>query len=317
MDFATFLSKAATPAFWQTAQRFCFVGTEYPAGFFLALFNKIRTLDLLPAPYQKIPLTTLETKDVYATLNQSMLGSTSFFWLGNSTEERETKASLALSKFLASYTGPNIIAFFTQTADQAPADAITIPHQLTYPEFTQLARFFSANSDPKKLALVQTLFNHNSVSLATCCMLLTYLELAGARNQDAFKAYIHDLFGAQTGLNELADAFFACQATTFFAHWSKLAGTYPDVFWAIYWSEQLWRALHVAQFMQAQNFVAAKKMSYRLPYTFINRHWQKANQQELAAAYEFLYQIDFAIKTGSSFCSLDLFFMRYFNGTFV
>jgi hypothetical protein len=68
--------------------------------------------------------------------------------------------------------------------------------------------------------------------------------------------------------------------------------------------------------MHQKQFVNAKKMSYRLPYSFINKDWQRVQIDELVECYEFLYQIDYAIKTGSTFCSLDLFFAHYFAGIF-
>jgi hypothetical protein len=125
-----------------------------------------------------------------------------------------------------------------------------------------------------------------------------------------------NILGAAPSLSALTEAFFAKDAQRFFSLWSALEKEYPEIFWIIFWSDHVWRAYNVIQFLQEKNFVQAKRMSFRLPYSFINRDWQKNSPSELVQAYQNLYSIDFALKKGSSFTALDLFYVNYFNGKF-
>ena len=319
LPLVQFLTRAQEPSFWQTQTALCFVGTEYPLTFLNALFGKLAEQQLLPAPYHRLFAGDKDKQPIYASLSQSMLGMTSFYWLGNITEERESKAATAFKQFIGSYQGPHSIAYFIEhQAKPASVNAtvIELPAQLDFAQFTHLAAFFSPQVDEKKIALAQTLFTRSKHSIDESYLLLQYLELVNLRLKDAYAGYLGMLFDSQASLNDLSEAFFARQKSIFFSHWSALTNSYPDVFWTVFWSENIWRAYHVMGFLQDKNYVQAKRMSFRLPYSFINRHWQSANRKELASAYEFLYQIDFAIKTGSSFCSLDVFFAHYFAGTF-
>jgi hypothetical protein len=318
MNFKEFLTQARNTSFWQQKHAFCFTGTEHSFRFFTQLFTLLKQYNVLGLPYQHIDSFGREKRELHGLLNQSMLGNNSFFWLGNLSEERESKAAAAFKEFACLYTGPHTISFFIET-DQLPkapvAQVIQLPSMLDYYEFIALATFFQF-TDVKKLVLVDELFNNHKQPLTRCLEFLDYVSLASSKNPAEFTAYLNIMYENETSLQQLAGCFFAKQEKAFFAHWHAVQNTYPAIFWVIFWSEQLWRAIHVTQFMRQKQFALAKKMSYRLPYVFISQDWQQSNLRELIQAHAFLYQIDFAIKTGSSFCSQDLFFTYYFAGLF-
>jgi hypothetical protein len=89
--------------------------------------------------------------------------------------------------------------------------------------------------------------------------------------------------------------------------------SYPQLFWIVFWSEQVWRAHFVVTFLKDNNITQARSMSRRLPFSFIKTLWKKYSLKELAEANSFLYKADYAAKTGSTFCTLDLFFTNHFN----
>ena len=319
MDLKQFLSVAAGSAFWQQRQTLCFTSNEYPAAFFAALFSYLRTSKLLASGLQRVDIVGRDKREVYGLLGQSMLGSQSFFLLGNISDERESKAAAAFKQYACSYQGPHSLAFFIATPDlpaQSQATIIQLPAMLDQQEFVLLARWLGNADMDKKTALFESLFYNRKLPLQDCVALIDYVALGSLKHKNAFISYLQALYVPEASLQQLAECFFAKREKDFFVLWDKIHQEYPPIFWVLFWTEQLWRGLHVAQFMQQKQFVYAKKMSFRLPYSFINKDWQRVQVDELVRGYEFLYQIDYAIKTGSTFCSQDLFFAHYFAGMF-
>jgi hypothetical protein len=321
MDFATFLSSASKPEFWTTTVRFCFIGNEYPITFFGTLFDTLSKKSILPSPYQRLFLESTEKRLLHATLSQSMLGSTSFYWLGNVSEEKETKGTQETINMFMAYKGPHTLAFFLSSESKflpkKSDDLIRMDSMIDYSSFQALMLFVGASLDAKKQSFAKSLFAANtSISLDLCCMLLNYLDLISSKYLDDYTPYLTSLVGSLPSLSLLSELFFAKNTQRFFQVWAQVSKEYPDVFWIVFWSEQLWKACHVTRYLHEKDFVQAKRMSFRLPYTFINRDWQKSSTKELACAYEFLYHMDYALKNGSTFCGLDLFYMNYFMGTF-
>jgi hypothetical protein len=320
MDFDNFLSVVTTSEWWRSAKSYCFIGQEYPLLWFSLLFTKLNRDHILPAPYQRIFFTNDEKKTIQATLSQSILGNFSFFWFGNLAEEKETKSTQEFFASLYQYQGPHTIAFFVTKPPKATTKnivIITLPTELTPPQADSLVRLLAPNLDAKKkLFLKKACSSPSSLDLDTCCMLINYLELTGSKRLEDYEAFLLSIIGSTPSLSLLAEYFFARNTKSFFSVWSIIGKEYPDIFWIMFWSEQLWKAHHVIGYLTNKNFVAAKRMSFRLPYSFMNRDWQKTHTKELARAYEFLYHMDYALKTGSTFCALDLFYLNYFIGKF-
>jgi len=321
MNFQTFLAQAATRTFWEQNPNLCFTGSAYPLAFFSLLFGQLKKLEVLPCPYQRIFVQETELSGLQAALAQSILGMQSFFWLADIEEVKGTKALQQFNSFLASYKGPNHVAYFIQN-DAVPtgktsATKIEIPAMASFEDTCALADFFGFAFDVKKKNFLKKLFYNNvQCPLDTCCMLVHYLQLLGSKSLDEAQSFFAVFTETDPSLFQLGEHFFAKNAKAFFQLWQTISKTYPDIFWIVFFSEQLWRAIHTVTFLQKKDFVAAKKMSYRLPSRFLHKDWQQANVQELIYAYEFLYLMDYALKTGSIFCACELFFMKYFSGAF-
>lgn len=315
MSFQDFLTVAQTGSWWQDSCVVTFTGAEYPTSFFALFFSRLKTLGVLPAPYQKINLETTDKKELQATLLQAPLGMNSFFWLGNISENKDAKD---VQQKLTGYGGPHHLAYFVKTTPQttkASQTALTIPSTLDFMLFEALAQFAGITLDAKKKTITKRLFaNTNGINIELCCMIMQYLELTSSRTIDECAPFLTNIIGQSPMLSTLSEHFFAQQPAKFFPIWSVLEAEYPPVFWITFWSEQIWRAHHVIGFLQKKEFAAAKRMSIRLPYSFINRDWQKTDQTTLAKALEFLYGMDYAFKRGSTFHTLDLFYVRYFTG---
>jgi len=317
MDFKTFLSAASTKEFWHSTQRFCFQGSAYPISFFTTLFAQAEAQHLLPVSLQKINLETLDKKNFKALLEQTILGSLTFYWFGDLDELGSDKATKELVEYLYSYQGPNIVGYFISADTKLPSktktNIIAIETSLDLSMFYSLSTLLGFTFDKKKTDLIKKIFTANgTLTLDAACMLMNYMELMSTKFIDEFTPYILNLVGAQPSLAHLSEHFFAKNPEAFFTVWSKIENDYPPIFWIIFWSEQVWKAYHVIKYLHEKNFVNAKKMSFRLPYSFINNTWQKHSLEHLAQAYDNLYSIDFALKRGSNFYSLDLFYFNHF-----
>jgi hypothetical protein len=324
MDFSTFLKAAQTESFWQEHKNFCFAGNTYPLTWFNMLFGYLDQKNLLPAPYQRIFLDNIDKKNMHATLNQSILGMFSFFWFGDISEAAEAKSTKDLADFMLTYQGPHALCYFIDSTSKLLSKKnakkeliVTLPSELNVAQFNELTRIFDINLDTRKTTFIKNIVSGStSLDLETSCMLINYIELISSKYLDDYSPFLANVIGTSPSLSQLSEYFFAKNSNAFFSVWSKINNEYPDIFWLSFWAEQVWKAHHVIKYLNEKNFVQAKRMAFRLPYSFINRDWQKSNSKELAQAHEFLYHIDYALKTGSSFCAIDLFYVNYFTGKF-
>lgn len=322
MDFASFLQSIDSPDFWRQRKNFCFVSNSYPAAWMTMLFSILNRKNLLPGSYQRIFMQSSDKKSLYPTLSQSILGNFSFFWLGDLSEEKESKALNELVDFLFNYQGPHGIAYFINSSSKFLAKRsgdtiITLPHEMTASQFVECLRLFDIVLDTRKMAYVKNIFaSYGSIQLDQACMLVNYLELIATKHLSDYLPFLASVTGAAPSLSTLPELFFSKNIQAFFSAWSIVKNDYSDIFWVTFWADQIWKAYHVIGYLKNKDFVGAKRMSYRLPYTFVNRDWKKTNAASLVQAYKFLYQVDYASKNGSTFSSLDLFYMNYFMGKF-
>lgn len=317
IDFETFMQSANTPKFWGQGDTIVFKGDTFPPLLFSAFFTLLEKKNLLPYQKTKIDLHGYDKKILTGILNQSILGQYSFFWFGSV----ESINQQDIHTLLATYQGPHIISYFI------PLDSkhielhtksniiIDLPSKIDYALFNQLLKFLDQQVSPQKNTLIKKIFNEaKTLDLDTACMLTNYLELIPTKSSPEIDSYLAYITNTQPTLSQLSEHFFAKNAAPFWKVWAKISDEYQEMFWLAFWSEQIWKAYHVVKFLKKNDFVNAKKMSFRLPYSFLGQHWKKHSTTELTNLYEELYTIDRAIKKGSTFFSLDLFYLNYFLG---
>jgi hypothetical protein len=252
-------------------------------------------------------------------LSQSILGDVNFFWIGELDLGANDKKTKEFSNFILKYQGPNYLSYATTKQESSlindKACLVTIDVSVSIDLFGKLLKFFDVNLTQIKSVLIKKFFSQvDAVSLDSACMLINYLDLVNIKSADIYLQYLLELFGEKPSLSLLSECFFAKKTTEFFNIWSKVSTEYSDVFWVVFWSEQIWRANAFIKYLSDKKFVEAKRASSRLPYSFTNTYWKMTSVKQLARLYDFLYEIDFKCKSGSMFCSLELFFLKYFNG---
>ncbi len=315
MSFKNFLQNAQGEDFWKSSKIFCFKGSDFCSVFFSELFEFLERDQKLPYSKKNLFAENLKN-DYHSYLEQSILGNYNFYWLGNLSEHaKNTK----LLNYISNYDGLHTISFFIPNDFKnfkcsTNAVQIEIDSNIDIEDAKKVITLFSPKMPDKKIAMLGKIFNgKNDIDIDSVCMLINYFELISINALDDSFAYIANIFGSQPVLSQLSNAFWTKNTKDFFNIWKKIESSYPEVFWVIFWSEQVWKAYNVILFLNQNSFVKAKQISYGLPFSFINKDFKNFKLADLLCLYENLYKIDFAIKKGSTFYSLDLFYLNYFN----
>jgi hypothetical protein len=95
--------------------------------------------------------------------------------------------------------------------------------------------------------------------------------------------------------------------------WVTIKDTYPLQFWIVFWSEQVFRAYHFIGYKKSKQLLHAKKIAYRLPYSFIQKDWMNLSLDSLQQIHHMMYELDFRYKNGASELYLDHAFSTFFN----
>jgi len=332
MNLKEFLSKSKDESFWNANKIICFKSTDYPLLFFRCLFDFLRAKKVVDFK----SLGTSDTSNLYKTLHHSFLGQISFYWLGDIQEViKNKKGRDSFIKFLKDYEAENIITFFSSYAsfgitehrkaseDRLEIDGenkiivVEIPEKIYSKDLTSLLNFFDVAIPKRKFDLISVLLNRSNVkSLDMICMLLKYVSVTNIKMIDELQKELENIIDPDISLFDLAQEFFKKDSKKFFGIWKNKEKDFPEAFWISFWSEQIWRAYHVVKYFKLGDQASAKRFSYRLPFSFLNRDWRTTSLKELRNAYEFVYEIDYHMKTGSKFCYFDLFYSKYFLGKF-
>ncbi len=319
MNFSDFLQQAKTKKIWSNKKVICFKGQNYPILFFNRLFKILHQKNILPAPHKNLFINSTDKKQLQANLQQSFLGQKSFYWLGEYNFKGKDQNKLL--DFLTVYKEPHFIAFFLNdeiisckiSSNLKKNTVINMQDIIDESIFKKILKLFDLNFSNEKLKFVSKFFKQTPPRLDQVCMLMQYLELINSKATNIFYNYLMStILEMQTPLTLLSQYFFSRQIKPFLKIWSTIYNEYPEMFWISFWSEQIWRAYYVVKFLKQKNYTQARRVSFRLPFTFINKDWKNFCPNSLARQHQFLYNNDFKLKKGSTFCFLDLFYIDHF-----
>lgn len=291
------------------------VEDAYPLLFFSLLLRKQHASDTV-----HVDVSESSEELIKAQLETSFLGMTRTYRLGGLHTLSKPAAQQWLH-YLSIYQGPNRILFAVtnETAEPYKKDArhgitfIDIPAQIQKPFFIGLfSHLVHQPSVMEKRYIDQLYVRTEKIPLDTACVLIQYLQVLGSNAQEFFTHWIDRLVVPDASLFLLSQYFFAKQSVHFLNMWTGIKDEYPEQFWISFWSEQVWRALFYCQAMQQRDFAGAKKIGYRLPFSFLQKDYRNCSTQALQHAHQALYQLDGMLKNGGSTIGLDLFFLSYF-----
>ncbi len=294
----------------------CFNVTDaYPLLFFSLFLKRLKT------DQQQIAFLDLTRQvQAIAQLETSFLGTTRWYWLGNLDALSKAQQKEWL-RYVQTYQGPNRLFYATMVEQRKQntrsSGTITVPNQVDKKLFKALFTFFIRELKLIDERRIDQLFAHaDGLDLDQACLLLQYMQVMGARSQEFYDHWLHHLVVPQNSLFRLSQYFFARQRTSFLKYWHAIKDEYPEQFWISYWSDQLWRAAFYCRYMKDRKLADAKKIGYRLPFSFLQKDYRNVNFNELLHAHQLLYDLDYELKHGGSSIGLDLLLCHFFVGEF-
>jgi hypothetical protein len=305
------------PAILLSRSVVCFRAQQhYPLLFFSVLLQQIKKRHDLPV--EMIDLSVQDVALVKGRLETSFLGQTIFCWLRNISDV-PVKVRKELLSYLATYTGPNKVAFFAYHGDVPRVELrwldMLIPEAIDRNQFVTLATQMYGMQELYARQCAPLLVNPQAtMQLDDACLLTQYAMLVGSKNVSHFTAeWLDQLIKPKSSLFILSKHFFAKDARSFFPVWLQISKQYPMQFWIAFWSEQLWSAAAYVNLMRKNDRIEAKKVSNRLPVTFLQKNWRDYSMRELKKAHDCIYALDHALKNGGSEFGLDLFYSQFFQ----
>lgn len=249
-----------------------------------------------------------------AQLQTSFLGMQRMFWFGSITA-LESGAQKNWRRFLNEYNGPNTIMFYVDEQTELTGTFLEfkLPAACDKKFFPALVALAGLPASKATEEFTKSLFERvQTVSLENACLLAQYAGLMGLNNDDFFDHWFDKLVVSDSSLFTLSQYFFAQDAKAFFAYWAKVHDSFGEPFWITFWSEQLFRAHAFVEYMRQNKRAEANRISYKLPFSFMQRDWKKYKASSLRKAHETLYHIDYQFKNGGSPYALDLFYSKFF-----
>ena len=264
-----------------------------------------------------IDLHKVPTAQAQAQLQSTFLGNSTHYYLRGLDELSSTAYAHWIS-FIQAYRGPNTILFFLASQklknEYKEWQIVTIPEKIDKSLFSLLLSYGDIGADNQ---FIKKLFGRsNYLSCDNAIIFTQYAGLIGKNSTLFFDLWVDAIVVPESSLFTFSQHFFEKNAKSFFATWSQMHDTFAQQFWISFWSDQLWRACTYAKLVRASKQLDAKKIGYRLPFSFLQRGWKKFESRELSSAHQFLYRIDHRLKHGGDPIALDLFYTKFFNNHF-
>ena len=289
-------------------------GSSYPALFISSMITDLRNLKIWSF-LEIIDSNSTPLDQLFFKLETTFLGSEGCYWVKNVDQLKQKEKTIFLN-YVSRYQGKNTIIFWIK--DEVPdslknkkAMVLEIPEWCDKEFFT----LWTSVSGDKKIVqpLVAMIFQKQQrLHFDTVIILAHCFAIMDAALLSQFNHYIDHLLLADQSLFVLSDYFFRKKTNLFYQEWVRIAPHYPDIFWMSYWSEQMWKAYYSIYYMQQNNVVQAKKIAFRLPFSFLQTTWKQCDPVELRNAYNYLYAHEYALKNGNNVVGLDLFYTKFF-----
>lgn len=179
--------------------------------------------------------------------------------------------------------------------------------------YQTLAQFLYPDVTLDSYFLSQLFHQQETLSLDDACRMMAYQATVGRKCEPFFSQWLSRLIVPQKSFFTLSQYLFAKRPQLFLEQWNLCKGEYPPEFWIAYWSEQLWQAMLFVQRARVEGVLEAKKGTYRLPFSFLNKDWALHTPESIAAAHEALYRFDHNLKNGGTGNGLELWYHNFLH----
>lgn len=251
-----------------------------------------------------------------AQLEMSFLDMHNIYWL-TGIDQLDEKKQLKIFNYCNTYTGPHIlIVCINESYVPGSHKYVVTLDTLGKAEFNELALLLYPAYAQRSIKLSAYIFKqYKTIPFDSAWLLVHYSILLGVSIESFVQDWLDNILAPEKSLFTLSSAFFARKSIPFFTLWEKIKDEYPGVFWTTYWSEQFIRAYFYIALMQDQNTVEAKRIAYRLPFSFIQKDWHKVTLPELQKAHDLLYTMDHNNKNSLGIYGFELIFAQFLNAT--
>lgn len=232
-------------------------------------------------------------------IESTFLGQSALIFLGNISA-----LSVADQKywcgFFAEYKGSNTLWYCLERTQTSNEQAIVIPSAVSFDIIFLLYVFFYDTEEKQRFISFFKKIQERTkaLSLDQACLLMQYCRVIGRNGDNFIDEMIDDLIVPQSSLFMLSDAVFQKNKKNALQLWLSMRDIFPVQFWITFWSEQVWRAYWYAYLMRMGAVVDAKKVAYRLPYSFMQKNWRLCILADLKRVHGLLYDIDIGTKGG-------------------
>lgn len=280
----------------------------YPAHFFSQLLGWLKA---------RIPCVSLDSEqyklaDIKAQLETSFLGSSMFYWVKN-IDELDAATQKAWLSYIKKYQGPHCVFYWSLMRHESSEGQLSIELPATVDQqlYKTLYTYFYPTSSFDETFVSRLYEQNQKLTLDDVCLLMGYQAVVGRKSENFFAHWLPKLITPEKSLFTLSQHLFARQPALFLQQWKSLKHDFPDEFWVAYWSEQLWQAAFFVMRARQQGYDVAKKAAYKLPFSFINRDWQKYSQESLIDAHQFLYRLDYNLKNSVGSQGIELWYQKF------
>ncbi len=293
-----------------------FSAKQYPVIFFSKLLFQLRYQYGLDP--KSILFSQLSSQALQAQLVTTFLGRSDVLWLGDLSSVEPAALKKQMLSLLVSYQGPHRLIGCIHPDDKSLQMKEVISLDEDFSEYDRRAFVtFLFPYIPSVADAVEKLIKGTRVSsVDQLSMIAQYAGVVG-KNVTLFSdSWMKKINAPESSLFDLSSYFFGRKTEQFWNAWHLLKGEYAAPFWTTYWSEQLWRAHYVIKFYKENKITEAKQLSFRLPFSFLQRDWKNLSAIELQHAHQFLYDGDYAFKNGGSEFFLEVFYATFLTKQF-
>lgn len=317
MELSEFIKKAPSIIEKDEISVILIQGAVYPHLFFTQYFELLKSQISCDIKMIDVQSNDFNFK---SQLSTSFLGMNCVYWLSNAGDLK-LKQKDDVIKYLMGYQGPHtVIAFFdTKTSLDQQKHLLLVSVRDRY--FLDDAKLLWPTSDleqSKKILffLTQIYKLKSSYSLDELYLLKNYQDLLGTDSKIFYQSWVARLVTADTSLFTLSQFFFEKKEKDFFKLWLQIKPLYSDMFWVSYWSDQVYRAYFFIRFTHAENYAAAKHVSFGLPFSFLKQTYKMYQLHELQGFHQGMYTIDIVLKNGGNSYEIDQIYIDFFTGKF-
>ena len=219
--------------------------------------------------------------------------------------------------YVLSYKGPHSLVISINGVEKQKESidslVIQVPDLFTRQQYQQFFNLFFPFCQPDVVFDQKLFCVKSSIDIDMACRFMRYQTVVGKNSALFFDSWLVKIATPTTSLFTLSQYLFSGEAQKFYDYWLGIKDEYPEEFWTVFWSEQIWQAAIFVYKTKKVGYAEAKKSFTRLPFSFIQKDWKKHSITYLTEAHTMIYELDYRNKTGiESGYGFDLVFNKYF-----